>query len=853
MVNHDIFHVFMPCIMSLILCSTSTVHYFDTVTLTLQAHNVNEYNCTVTRSQMQRSLYLTEQCAEFDQDSGKIVFDSDTLFPKQGILAGGILICPLPYDPDKHFLKSGFNDMCNYLHNDNFNRVYDNHTYQLPMPLLLNTSNDFYDDVTQLTNQEILFMKQLESFDESLNNDNDNPFDIDMTRMNSLFKVSEFLQMERLLTIVAARQASLMTNMDKNKMIQWLLDTPNTQKPTMKINNNNQCKDEKLVPLLPQKQSCTNRDNAILHINEINKYNWALLTRILPFFSCYDIHTFSSISNEFYHFVNEWMNTNPNIDPLIQVLTNNANATCLSLTNQEVLFYTPFLTLPKHKWSENQNNTYIQLKTVSDTMIHVDSNNQFQFHTIISFSDGGYSLYTFKCTINDDDHSIEIDNNVEYQQKRVAGISYKFGKFAQQLNILSQLMNVEHIKIYISSFDDLESFDNLVGINYINNVKTITIDQHSFPFIDFAQIYNVNSQIEYLEIDAKYENRNKTRSVQHMEFLSKMKSLKGLLLGNNRLDSFDFDALTGLTNLQEVKVYGNKLNFKKDTPCLDFSFLVNLPDLTELHVGNNQIVCINNFIAIQKHSNLLSLDLAQNKISSLELNLFQGTNLRYIDLSHNQLSSFNDNNDTSQLQQCLDFNSFDRMPQLQWLQLDFNQIQCVVNFESIQQHRQLNSLHLNDNHFLSLIDFTKFDESKPLMNSLNTIYLNNMNLKYTMQNNNCLNLQFLKFMPHVEALAFSDNKIECIDNISILQQVNLNVQYVYLDNNNLLSFDFVDLIGSNIRQIYLTNNRLSFESLKNFDEHTLSQINPSGEVMIGITHGNSVKLPSITSEGISIY
>ena len=842
----------------LISCGHGQAQHFDTITLILQ--DFTEYNCTLSKSQIKKSLFLTEIFDEFDKGDDKKIFNTSTLID-------GVATCPLPYDADKEFFKIGFNDMCNYLQNYNiFNQDldYHDHEYSLPMPLLLNNSSNFYHDVKQLTNQEIQFMKEIESFDDS--NKNDNPFDINMTRIDSLFKIAEFLQMERLLTIIAARQASLMTNMNKNKMIQWLVNNDNLKKQMIHSNNNNdhQCiknnDNERMIPLFSQTLSFNNYDHDnnddneqctrnINKVNEITKYNWVLLSQMLPFFSCFDIHTFSSISVEFYNFANEWGNMNRNIDPMVKVLTNNNDATCLSLTKQELLFYKPFLTLPQYKWSENQNNTYNHLKTMTDTIIYIndDFENGFDFDTIISFGEM-YDLNTLQCTINSDDDSIEICSRIELH-KRFSSISFKFGKFAQQINVFAQLRDIKHIKIQIYYFQDLVSFNDLIGINDINNIKTIIIEGHSFPFIDLQAVYNINHQIEYLEISST----NTNTSVKNMQFFSQMDSLKQVILTRNNLNSFDFDALKGSTNLRSIMIENNNFNYTLNTHCLDFEFLHNLPNLQELFLRKNQIECIANFMPIQKHLNLKWLDLQHNKISSLDFSGFQGTNLQQIDLSYNKIRSSNHDGDTSQLQPCFDFNTFNNMSQLQTLHLEFNQIECIINFESIQQHTQLEFLHLGSNHLLSSIDFTKFDESKPMMDGLHEIVFNNMTLKYTMHNDNCLDLQFLKFMPNIKELDFARNQIECVDNLSILQGKQVNLGYLYLDNNNLVSFDFVDLIGSNIEEIYLTNNNLSLESLKNFDINTLSRINPSGEVLIDITQGNPVKLQVMNIGNVLIF
>ena len=835
-------------------------HDSNNIVLTLQSQdqdlNSNEYSCTVQKSQLRHSKLVSDLVGHASHHDAILMTHANTEYSD--------LQVPIPYDPDNAFLKNGFHDMCDYLQNVDFDDGYYD-KYQLPMPLLLDDSNDFYNDLKQLTNQEILFMKQIELFDDSHNDNNINSFDINLPRMYNLFKIAEFLQIKRLLTIIAARQASLMTNMTENTMIQWLLENPSTKKQMLNTNNNDEY--TIMAPLLPQIGSsgingddteddeCTNSyKDCRISINDIKKYNWVLLSQILPFFSCPDIRTFSSISNEFYHFANEWGHMHINIDPMIKILTQNTDATCLSLINQEVLFYKPFLTLPKNKWNENQNTIYNQLKRMKNNYNRIDVHVQmeFDFRTLICFGDK-YLLYALECRIQNDIHSIEIDIIRHFgRDSTFGGISLKFGKFAQQVNMFAQLKGIEYIAIGMYSFAYFSSFDDLIGISDINNIKQISISEHSFALIDFEEIYNINSQIEYIHMVAQNTD---ARSVKNIPFLSKMKSLKELILCGNNLDSFDFDALKGITDLRVLIVEKNRFNYKPDTQCLDFEFLHNVPNLEKLHLKSNQIECINNFLAIQKHSNLVSLKLKRNKISSLDLNAFQGTHLKHVDLSWNKLGNVqlsHDHDDTSQLQQCLDFNSFNNMQQLQSLHLEVNQIQCIINFESIQQHTKLKSLHLEHNPLLSLPDFAKFDESKQVMNDLQRVYFDSMNLEYTMKNKNCLDLQFLKFMPNVTRLYFSDNKIECIDNVSILQREDIKLEYINLDNNNLLSFDFEDLIGSNIDTILLTNNNLSFESLKNFNVITLSKINPGGAVSINITHGNDIKVPRMMLHGFFV-
>ena len=339
--------------------------------------DLDDYRCKVPKSQTRHSTFVTQLIAEEIDQHG----DHD-------------IEVPLSYDVRKQFWENGFNSMCNYLQTVTFYQDYDQH-YQLPTPLLLSNSNEFYNGVKdQLTNQEIEFMKEVESFDDNYsydnnhnnNNNNNNVFDIFMTRMDSLFRIAEYLQMERLFTIIAARQASLMIGMNKQQMIDWLMDGPNTKTPMIFDNDNNECNNDRkdnnhneiMIPLLSQTHSsntnrkCTKKENdSIVNINQITKYNWARLKEMLPFFSCSAIHTFASISKKFEEFVNEWWNTSTiaNIDSMIKVLTSNSESTCLSLTNQEALFYKPFLMLRQDQWSDNQTYTYSKLQRLTNVRL----------------------------------------------------------------------------------------------------------------------------------------------------------------------------------------------------------------------------------------------------------------------------------------------------------------------------------------------------------------------------------------------------------------------------------------------------------------------------------------------------
>ena len=55
--------------------SNDATEYYDDITLTLEGKDSNKYNCTLSKSQIKESSFSTDVMIEFDQDTGKIVFD----------------------------------------------------------------------------------------------------------------------------------------------------------------------------------------------------------------------------------------------------------------------------------------------------------------------------------------------------------------------------------------------------------------------------------------------------------------------------------------------------------------------------------------------------------------------------------------------------------------------------------------------------------------------------------------------------------------------------------------------------------------------------------------------------------
>ena len=125
---------------------------------------------------------------------------------------------------------------------------------------------------------------------------------------------------------------------------------------------------------------------------------------------------------------------------------------------------------------------------------------------------------------------------ISVQRYHFGSISFKFGKFDQQLNLFAKSRNIEYISIALYDSQLLSSFNDVIGINDINNIKAINLDYHSLSFINFEEIFYIANQLELLWIISRNKDETELTHVQNLKFLSKLKSLKGLYLYNNNLN-----------------------------------------------------------------------------------------------------------------------------------------------------------------------------------------------------------------------------------------------------------------------------------------------------------------------------
>ncbi len=160
------------------------------------------------------------------------------------------------------------------------------------------------------------------------------------------------------------------------------------------------------------------------------------------------------------------------------------------------------------------------------------------------------------------------------------------------------------------------SISEILGLNMLNNLKSLTIKDHSLFSIDNLEML---SSLETLDL-----SRNK---IEKISGLNKCTKIKKLNLNNNKIKEInninyikyleyldlsqneinEIDGLDHLKHLQTLRLNGN--NIKK------IEGLDNLPNLTILNLANNNIKKIE---GLDNLPNLTILNLANNNIKKIE-------------------------------------------------------------------------------------------------------------------------------------------------------------------------------------------------------------------------------------------
>ena len=222
-----------------------------------------------------------------------------------------------------------------------------------------------------------------------------------------------------------------------------------------------------------------------------------------------------------------------------------------------------------------------------------------------------------------------------------------------------------------------------------------------------------------------------------------------------------------LTNLNTLNLNNNQLTSVPES-------ITRLTNLNTLNLNNNQLTSIPE--SITRLTNLTTLHLSYNKLTSIPESITRITNLNKLHLNNNQISSVP--------------GSINRITNLNTLDLSYNQL--IVVPESITHLTNLTTLNLINNKLISV------PKSITRLTNLTTLHLNNNQLTSVPESINRLT--------NLNTLNLSNNQIssvpESINRLTNLTTLNLN-------QNQLSSVPESITHLTNLTTLYLSHNQIS--------------------------------------------
>lgn len=373
--------------------------------------------------------------------------------------------------------------------------------------------------------------------------------------------------------------------------------------------------------------------------------------------------------------------------------------------------------------------------------------------------------------------------NIKTKTLELNNFSKKYTYFDYNLLLLKKLIS---LTIYFTHFTEIHiefsllvnlkhlSFRNNPKIKYIPNEitqlqKLISLDL-SGTSIQYIPI-NIISQMPNLEhfyldsvnlINTNYKKKD-YKKIKHLQVLS-------LSLNINIILSLN---IISITNLQ--KLYLKKTNI---TDTLFKDIILNIPKLSYLYLDYNEISIIPENIDI-KLQHLKVLTLSHNKITNIDLQLFNLTNLLSLYLCYNQIKNISSN--------------INKLVNLIELDLSANKIKHIP--EELYDLKNLEHIGLSKN---------KIEYISPNLCKLQNLI--SLNLEYNRINQFNIDLSKMKMIKDIK---LSNNLLTKIPHLFAKKISKKSIINIYIDNNMIIKIDCIPCL-----YIKLIFNRINFNRLK---------------------------------------
>ena len=272
-----------------------------------------------------------------------------------------------------------------------------------------------------------------------------------------------------------------------------------------------------------------------------------------------------------------------------------------------------------------------------------------------------------------EDLNFSVDRNLETLNLSFNHLNKINNNFFNQLENLAILYlqnnNIEEVGI-----DTFKCLSNLIELNLSNNsMKKLNIS-----------IFNNLKNLKTLFID-----NNKISEIKNdVKNNSLIYNLSELSLSNNLLEKIDNDSFENLINLSDLNLSNNKIN------KIDNDSFKKLSNIKRLYLLNN---LIDNVLFLDSITSIQLINLFNNFIKEIEISFVNFNNLNILELSNNQLQSFD----------------LGKLPKnIKKIYLDNNQIEYIEYNATSEETNSIEILHLNGNNLSKKFNNNKHDLHK---------------------------------------------------------------------------------------------------------------------------------------------
>ena len=334
-----------------------------------------------------------------------------------------------------------------------------------------------------------------------------------------------------------------------------------------------------------------------------------------------------------------------------------------------------------------------------------------------------------------------------------------------------QVLNVAYNDIQVIPDDYFASCSKMTDLNICSN-KLTTIDYDTFVgLISISILHLGDNMIGDITGDLilnhpalRYLHLNKNKLTQLPSLVTNGTSeLIYLNVAHNNIKNVSENQVRHLQKLSTLDVRNNLLT--------EITFILTLPNLQQIHLGDNPIPFTENLFDDMRH--LANVELRDSGLVSFPLLSASKNSLTTIQLSKNQI-------------RCVDVLHLTNMTNLQNLFISFNDIKQFPDYGCKEGNGSASALHA--------LQFP----------SLGRLDINNNKLTG-------LTRDILSKMPELYYLVASHNEI--ID-MPFLSSLGASLKYAYLGNNNISHIESKQIAGlSSLEWLDLSDNSIAYLNL----------------------------------------